>query len=275
VRGKDKALLQNKIYTPSPPTADSSRRVNSEPSAPRSLTAYQAAVSLLTFGKVLPTAVYVVDDPTFPMPETLRMIANRLRERLQLGPEFNLLKWGTRELKLSFLSYPTFREEAHPALQKAVSIDLASGQVRRVSYAGRANPPILHRKETFLPDGHPDIPTYRRLAEAEEAAGIYADTTTIGFQRNWEKLLHTKGLAIHGHQLTTHATDPGGPALRDHSAPKIERHRTALSRAGLSMPVRTLLENGILRPSDTFFDYGCGLGDDVAGLEALGYQAQG
>jgi DNA phosphorothioation-associated putative methyltransferase len=249
--------------------------VNSEPSAPRSLTAYQAAVSSLTFGKVLPTAVYVVDDPTFPMPETLRTIANRLRERLQLGPEFNLLKWGTRELKLSFLSYPAFREEAHPALREAVSIDLASGQVRRVSYAGRSNPPILHRKETFLPEGHPDIPIYRRLTEAEEAAGLYEDTTTIGFQRNWEKLLHTKGLAIHGHQLTTLVTDPAGSPARDHSAPKIERHRTALSRAGLSMPVRTLLENGILRPNDSFFDYGCGLGDDVAGLEALGYQAQG
>jgi hypothetical protein len=64
-----------------------------EPSAsPRSLGAYQAAVSSLTFGKVLPTAVYLVDDPGFPMPETLRTIANRLRERLQLGPEFNLLK---------------------------------------------------------------------------------------------------------------------------------------------------------------------------------------
>jgi len=248
-----------------------------QPPSSLRLSAYQAAVSSLSFGKVLPTAVYLVDDPEFPMPETLRTIANRLRERLQLGPEFNLLKWGTRELKLSFLSYPTFREEAHPALQEAVSIDLASGQVRRVSYAGRSNPPILHRKETFLPEGHPDIPTYRRLTEAEEAAGLYEDTTTIGFQRNWEKLLHAKGLAIQGHRLFAQATDPGDSDAgeNDRSAPRIERHRTALSRAGLSMPVRTLLENGILRPSDTFFDYGCGLGDDVAGLEALGYRASG
>jgi DNA phosphorothioation-associated putative methyltransferase len=248
-----------------------------QPPSSLRLSAYQAAVSSLSFGKVLPAAVYLVDDPEFPMPETLRTIANRLRERLQLGPEFNLLKWGTRELKLSFLSYPTFRDEAHPALQEAVSIDLASGQVRRVSYAGRSNPPILHRKETFLPEGHPDILTYRRLTEAEEAAGLYEDTTTIGFQRNWEKLLQAKGLAIQGHRLFAQATDPGDSDAgeNDRSAPRIERHRTALSRAGLSMPVRTLLENGILRPSDTFFDYGCGLGDDLAGLEALGYRASG
>jgi DNA phosphorothioation-associated putative methyltransferase len=234
-------------------------------------------VASLSFGKVLPTAVYVVDDPAFPVPDTLRTIADRLRTRLSLGPEFNLLKWGTRELKLSFLSYPSFREEAHPALAEAVSVDLASGQVRRTSYAGRSNPPILHRKETFLPDDHADVPTYRRLTEAEEAAGLYEDTTTIGFQRNWEKLLQTKSLAIHGHRLITLSVDSNEDPTHEKAVPtpRIERHRTALSRAGLSMPVRTLLENGILRPNDSFFDYGCGLGDDVAGLEALGYQAQG
>lgn len=242
------------------------------------LRAYLKAIEDLTFGKILPTAVYHIDDPDFPMPDQLRTIANRLRARLQLGSEFNLLKWGTRELKLSFLSYPTFREEAHPALSEAVSVDLASGQVRRGSYSGRANPPILHRKETFLPDGHPDVQTYRRLTESEEAAGLYEETATIGFRRNWEKLLQSKGLAICGHKLVAVPApepDEGFAAGCGLSRPNIERHRTALSRSGLSMPVRTLLDTGVLRPLDSFFDYGCGLGDDVAGLEALGYRASG
>lgn len=242
--------------------------------APRTLAAYQAAVASLAFGKVLPAAVYHFDDPGFPIPESLRTVAGRLRERHQLGPEFNLLKWGTRELKLSFLSYPTFRVEAHPPLHEAVSIDLASGRVRRVSYAERTNPPILHRKEAFLPIGHPDIPVYRRLTEAEEAAGLYEETATIGFRRNWEKLLQSKGLEIRGHelvQLDPESAEAGGGV----EAPRIERHRTALSRASLSMPVKTLIDNGILRSGDSFFDYGCGLGDDVASLEALGYRAHG
>ncbi len=248
-----------------------------EPQAPpRSLAAYREAVASLPFGKVLPTAVYVLDLPESPVPETLRTIANRLRERLQLGPEFNLLKWGTLELKLSFLAYPTFEDEAHPALKEAISIDLASGSVRRVSYADRVNPPILHRKETFLPEGHPDQVRYRKLTEAEEAAGLYEETATIGFRRNWENLLRSKRVAIQGHRLVPLAEeDSGDQGAINPAAVKIERHRTALSRAGLSMPVRTLLENGILRPSDSFFDYGCGLGDDVAGLQVLGYRASG
>lgn len=247
------------------------------PQSPRSLTAYQEAVALLPFGKNLPTAVYIFDGPEFPVPDSLRTIAGRLRERLQLGPEFNILKWGTRELKLSFLAYPTFFSEAHPALHEAVTVDLASGKVRRISYAERANPPILHRKETFLPADHPEVARFRRLTQAEEKAGLYEETATIGFQRNWEKLLRSKRLEIRGHQLTEvpEETSPNSAPHTSTPAPKIERHRTALSRDSLSMPVRTLLENGLLRTSDSFFDYGCGLGDDVAGLEALGYCACG
>ena len=40
-------------------------------------------------------------------------------------------------------------------------------------------------------------------------------------------------------------------------------------------PVKSLLEYGALRPGRTFFDYGCGQGSDVRGLQALGYQAEG
>ena len=188
------------------------------PASPRSLGAYQAAVASLPFGKTLPGAVYHLADPDFPVPAPLRTIADRLRARLALGPEFSVLKWGTRELKLSFLSYPTFSEDAHPALDEAVSVDLASGRVRRSRYAGRANPPILHRKETFLPPGHPDIPRYRRLTEAEEAAGLYEDTATIGFRRNRENL------GINESML--------GP--NDQGAPSREEFESALEQVGLT-----------------------------------------
>ena len=38
---------------------------------------------------------------------------------------------------------------------------------------------------------------------------------------------------------------------------------------------KALLERGLLRKSDTFFDYGCGHGMDVEALQNLGYQASG
>jgi len=55
----------------------------------------------------------------------------------------------------------------------------------------------------------------------------------------------------------------------------VERHKTALTRYELSKPVKSLLEYGLLKAGTTFFDYGCGQGSDVRGLEALGYEASG
>jgi DNA phosphorothioation-associated putative methyltransferase len=55
----------------------------------------------------------------------------------------------------------------------------------------------------------------------------------------------------------------------------IPRHRTALSRAGLSRPVRLALDDGVLASGATFFDYGCGRGTDVAIVSARGITAEG
>ena len=56
---------------------------------------------------------------------------------------------------------------------------------------------------------------------------------------------------------------------------EIRRDRTAISRPDLSRPVQLLIGSGVLTPDHTFFDYGCGLGDDVRFLGSLGYDAHG
>ncbi|WP_034274433.1 DNA phosphorothioation-associated putative methyltransferase [Haloechinothrix halophila] len=55
----------------------------------------------------------------------------------------------------------------------------------------------------------------------------------------------------------------------------IPRHRTALSRAALSRPIATVLNDGLLTSENTLFDYGCGRGDDLLRLEALGITCAG
>lgn len=44
---------------------------------------------------------------------------------------------------------------------------------------------------------------------------------------------------------------------------KIERHRTAIKRAGFSLPVKCMLRDGLLDKSKTLFDFGCGHGRDL------------
>src|SRR5437868_222863 len=53
------------------------------------------------------------------------------------------------------------------------------------------------------------------------------------------------------------------------------RHRTAISRGALSRPLRLAVESGLIHPQSVVLDYGCGRGDDVQALCALGIQCQG
>lgn len=48
-----------------------------------------------------------------------------------------------------------------------------------------------------------------------------------------------------------------------------------MSRVGMSRPVRLAYELGLLSQSTSFFDYGCGRGDDIVSLQSLGLQASG
>jgi hypothetical protein len=250
---------------------------------------YQRHIAALRFGKRLPTAVYVFRDAASDFGQELNQVVAILATQHALGEEFNIIKFRTDGLKVSFLSYPEFMEEAHPELCHAVTVDLATAKVRRTDYSDNHNPPILHRKEAFLPPDHPRHQEFAALTCAEEAVGLYANTATIGFKLNWEQLLAKNGVKIEGHTLVS----LGGGAGSEESeashtvssqlllnsakdgAVLVERHKTAMTRYDLSKPVKTLLEYGMLKPGTSFFDYGCGQGSDVRGLQALGHQAEG
>ena len=63
-------------------------------------------------------------------------------------------------------------------------------------------------------------------------------------------------------------------ALSELSAP-ILRHRTAIRRLGHSRPVSLAQMHGLIGPDLSFFDYGCGFGEDVHLLAATGIEAEG
>jgi DNA phosphorothioation-associated putative methyltransferase len=235
---------------------------------------FRDAIDALPFGKRLPGAVYLIDPGDDPrIPPLLRITTAELRKRLEIGPAFNLLKFHTSSPKISFLAYPDFEKLPPPALHEAVIVDLVTGKIRRDDYRTRANPPVLHRKETFLPPEHPLHGKFSKLTRQEEAAGLLDDTSRIGFRLNWERALAEKGLAFKGHRLieTEITTSPAPAAPKK----KIHRHKTALVRREISKPVKTLLELGQLRRGESFFDYGCGHGGDVEAIGKLGHDSNG
>jgi hypothetical protein len=55
----------------------------------------------------------------------------------------------------------------------------------------------------------------------------------------------------------------------------IPRHKAALKRNELSLPMAATIDGGILLPHHTHLDYGCGRGDDVRFLQAMGFRSRG
>jgi DNA phosphorothioation-associated putative methyltransferase len=193
---------------------------------------YRQFLQTLPYGKILPAAIYVHRDTDACRTGPLHQILDSLATRHAVGDEFNVVKFLTNAPRLSFLHYPGFFEYAHPSLEESVAIDLCSGRSLRTAYRDSLNPPILHRKELLLAPDHPRFQEFAALSAAEEQAGLYANTTVIGFRINWERLLNARGLAVEGHCLLREATATEATRLPFVAEPRVavHRHKTALTR---------------------------------------------
>ncbi|MEK0082651.1 DNA phosphorothioation-associated putative methyltransferase [Benzoatithermus flavus] len=173
--------------------------------------------------------------------------------------------------RVGLLRYEPFDAVPFPALLDSAAVDVRAGRVVRRSFQRSANPPILHRKELLLPEGHPDRERYAALTRSLERLGLFAGASRIGFRQAWEARLAAAAMRIEGHRLVEVLTAPA-------AAPgdtQVERHRTAIARDRLSAPMQALARHGLLVPERTVLDYGCGQGDDVRALLAGGFTATG
>jgi len=68
-------------------------------------------------------------------------------------------------------------------------------------YAQSTNPPVLHRKETFLAPDHPLHTKFAKLTQQEEKHGLLNETATIGTRAGWQTRLTETGYRLAGHRL--------------------------------------------------------------------------
>lgn len=159
-----------------------------------------------TVGKVLPDAIYIHVTALPSAGPLTRLYEGCARVLVGDVPGANIIKLSRRDRRVSYLSYPTFDSEAHPALAESLRIDLQSFSMKHRSFRSFDNPPILHRKETFVPHNYPGRGKFERLTVAEEAKGLLSQNGHIGNRRQWDELLASKDLAIRGHRLQRAST---------------------------------------------------------------------
>jgi DNA phosphorothioation-associated putative methyltransferase len=70
-----------------------------------------------------------------------------------------------RSGKVSYLAFPDFETDPHPALRRTFMLSLRTPQIDCFDYTASSNPPILHRKEAFLTTDHPLHAKFARLTQ--------------------------------------------------------------------------------------------------------------
>ena len=152
-------------------------------------------------GKLTPDSLYVHVSAVQDLPVLLRVYEGCARSLLGEIPQATLVKLRRDKPKVSYLCYPTFDDEGHPALSETFVADLRKLRTDHYHYAGRDNPPVLHRKECFVAEEYPHKAAFRALTEAEEASGLLDDAAGIGTLLYWNDRLKQRGFRVNGNGL--------------------------------------------------------------------------
>ena len=158
-----------------------------------------------SFGKLTPEALYVHVDYVADLPSLLRVYEGAARQITGNVDDATLVKINRQKPQVSFLVYPDFKTDPHPAIEASIVAKLGEIRLKHRYFGNSENPPILHRKERFLREDHPDFEKFARLTRQEERAGLL-DRNDIGTRRGWEGALAEAGYQVRGHQLRRRET---------------------------------------------------------------------
>lgn len=161
----------------------------------------ESACQISEVGKLTPGALYVHESALDALSPLLRLYEGCARGYTGRIDGANLIKLHRNEPKISYLSYPEFEADPHPAIAFSVTVHLQTFQVKYRDFRAYRNPPILHRKELFVQNDHPLYSKFERLTRMEERKGLYEDPESIGTRDGWSTVLRAKGLSLRGHRL--------------------------------------------------------------------------
>lgn len=152
-------------------------------------------------GKLTYEALYIHTSALDALPPLLRVYEGCARALTGSVEEAAILKMHRRKPQVSYLAYPRFEKDPHPALSTVLIARLGKLQIDFKDFRNSENPPILHRKETFLPSSHPLHGRFARLTKQEERHGLLDEPRLRGNKDSWNERLRTAGLTLRGHQI--------------------------------------------------------------------------
>ena len=152
-------------------------------------------------GKRTQSALYLHRRAIPNLPSLLRVLEGCARTLVGEVEGANVVKLHRNIPQVSYLGYPDFDSNPHPALVGSLLVHLQTCRVSYRDYSTSDNPPILHRKEEFIATDDPDHAMFASLTAHEERCGLYDDPRSIGSLQSWRETLARLDLRIVGHVL--------------------------------------------------------------------------
>jgi DNA phosphorothioation-associated putative methyltransferase len=162
----------------------------------------ETAFSEATVGKLTGSALYVHVSAISRLPTLLRLYEGCARSYVGIVEGATIAKLHRLKPQISYLAYPRFDVDPHPALLGSFVVDLQSLSSRYIDYGTSADPPVLHRKELFVDSTYPRRELFAKLTAAEDRHGLLSDSAPIGTRRAWEQVLQVHGFTLRGHRLS-------------------------------------------------------------------------
>lgn len=189
------------------------------------LAALNQAQKASPVGKLTGNALYIHVSALHELPPILRVYEGCARAYIGVVDGANLVKLHRQAAEVSYLLYPDFDSDPHPALSASLIVNLQRLDIQYREYGDSENPFILHRKEDFVAADYPLRAKFEKLTGQEEKAGLHDNPSVIGTRNAWNALLQEKSLRLRGHQLcrsrapktselSVDANDPSAPVLR-------------------------------------------------------------
>jgi DNA phosphorothioation-associated putative methyltransferase len=228
-------------------------------------------------GKRVADHLYAHITAVMRWPEAMRTRIDEAASLVQVtaGEHYNVVKMHESGEQLSLLAYDDFDASPFPSLSKSWRVNLLTANVVYRDYARSSNPPILHRKELLLAPDDPRVACWAELTRTAESLGLFEKANRIGFRAQWLEQIAARGYTLDGGEFVPIANVRSPHENAEVPEGSVQRYLTALSRSNLSAPVQALWRYEFIGSKRSFFDYGCGKGDDVRTLIENGVKAAG
>jgi DNA phosphorothioation-associated putative methyltransferase len=136
-------------------------------------------------GQKRPNSLWVHVSALDSLDPLLRLYEGCASRTIGRPQEANVVKFHFRKPKISYLFYPNFDTDPHPALHTSMEIDLRDLRVHYRDYDPNDNPPLLHQKDSMVTADYPLYEKFAKLTRQETDWGLLDDLRLIYDTRGW------------------------------------------------------------------------------------------